>query len=70
MCSAFDDPNDSHWAWVTIFNGICDRHPPMRQVKIRSQSVPSVTPQIRHLLNLRCKTLLKARKTKNDKLWS
>ena len=69
MCSVFDDPDDSYWAWVTIFNGICDRHAPRRQVKLRSQSLPWVTRQIRHLMNLRYKTLLTARETKNDELW-
>ena len=39
-------------------------------MKIRSQSLSWVTPQIRHLMNLRYKTLLKAQKTKNDELWT
>ena len=69
VCSVFDDPDDSYLAWVTIFNGICDRHAPRRQVNISSQSLPWVTPQIRHLMNLQYKTLLTARKTKNDELW-
>ena len=62
--------DDSYWAWVTIFNGIHDRHAPRRQVKIRDQSLPRVTPRIRHLVSLRYKTLLKARKPKNDELWT
>ena len=70
VCSVFDDPDDNYWAWSTIFSDICDRHAPKRQVKIRSQSLPWVTPQVRHLMNLRYKTLLKAQKTKNEELWS
>ena len=69
VCSVFDDPDDNYWAWSTIFSDICDRHAPKRQVKIRSQSLPWVTPQVRHLMNLRYKTLLKAQKTKNEELW-
>ena len=34
------------------------------------ESLSWVTPQILHLLNLPYKTLLNARKTKNDELWS
>ncbi|XP_078371386.1 uncharacterized protein LOC144655040 [Oculina patagonica] len=61
MCSAFNDPDDSYWAWTTIFNDIYDRHATKRKVKIRSQSLPWITPHIRHLMNLRYKTLLKAK---------
>ena len=70
VISVFDDPDDSYWAWSHLFNEICDRHAPYRQVKIRQQSLPWITPQIRHLMNLRLKTFLKAKKSNSQELWS
>ncbi|KAL9952413.1 hypothetical protein ACROYT_G039663 [Oculina patagonica] len=69
VCSAFDDPDDCYWAWSNIFNDICNRHAPYREVKIRSQSLPWITPQIRHTMNQRFKILLMARRTNNEELW-
>ncbi|KAL9954935.1 hypothetical protein ACROYT_G042525 [Oculina patagonica] len=69
VCSVFDDPDDCYWAWSNIFNDICNRHAPYREVKIRSQSLPWITPQIRHTMNQRFKILLMARRTNNEELW-
>ena len=52
-----------------MFNDICDKHAPYREIKIRRQSLPWITPQIRHLMNDRYKTLLKAKRTNNHELW-
>ena len=56
VCEVFDDLDDCHWAWTHIFGQICDGHAPLRKIKVRSQSLPWVTPQIRHLMNLRFNT--------------
>ena len=70
VISVFDDSDDSFWAWSYLFNEMCDRHAPYRQVKIRQQSLPWITPQIRHLMNLSLKTFLKAKKSNSQELWS
>ena len=59
VCSIFDDPDDVYWAWSHIFNNISERHAPHRRVKVRQNSLPWITPQIRHLMNLRYKTFLR-----------
>ena len=70
MCSVFDDMEDVYWAWGHIFNNICNKHAPYRQVKIRQNSLPWITPQIRHLMNLRYKTFLKAKKLQSQELFA
>ena len=70
VCSAFDDPDDCYWASSNIFNGICNRHAPYKKVKIRSQSLPCITAQIRHVMNQGYKILLMARLTNKEKLWT
>ena len=35
VCSVFDDMEDVYWAWGHLFNNICNKHAPYRQVKIR-----------------------------------
>ena len=70
VISVFDDSDDSFWAWSYLFNEMCDRHAPYKQVKIRQQSLPWITPQIRHLMNLSLKTFLKAKKSNSQELWS
>ena len=56
--------------WLELFNGICDRHAPYKEIKIRRKTLPWITPQIRHKMNVRYKTLLKARQTKKEELWA
>ena len=68
VCSAFDDPDDCYWAWSHIFND--QGHAPYREVKIRSVSVPWITPQIRHLMNERFKVFEKAHRLGNRNLWA
>ena len=70
VISVFDDPDDSCWAWSYLFNEICDRHASYRQVKIKQQSLPWITPQIQHLMNLHLKMFLKAKKSNSQELWS
>ena len=70
VCSVFYDPDDCYWAWSHIFNDICQVHAPYREVKIRSVSVHWITPQTRHLMNKRLKTLKKAQRLGNPNLWA
>lgn len=46
---------DHDWAWTNLFTDIFDIHAPIRSFKVRSQSSPWITPQIRHKLNHRYK---------------
>ena len=55
---------------VEYLNDICNSHAPYRQKKLRQQSLPWITPQIRHTMNLRYKTLLTARQTNDEIHWS
>jgi hypothetical protein len=32
VCSVFENPDDSYWAWQKIFNDICDKHAPYRGI--------------------------------------
>ena len=70
ICTVFNDPDDCYWAWSHIFNDICQRHAPYHEIKIRRQSLPWITPQISHLMNLRYKTLKKAKQSNNLDQWS
>jgi hypothetical protein len=70
VCSVFDDMEEVYWAWGHLFNNICNKHAPYRQVKIRQNSLPWITPQIRHLMNLRYKTFLKAKKLQSQELFA
>ena len=69
VISVFNDLDYCYWAWSCLFNEICDRHAPFREVKIRQQSLPWIMPQIRDLMNLHYKTLLKAKRLNNQELW-
>ena len=68
--ATFDDVDDCYQTWLELFNGICDRHAPYKEIKIRRKTLPWITPQIRHKMNVRYKTLLKARQTKKEELWA
>ena len=70
VCEVFDDLDDCYWAWKHIFGEICNKHAPFREIKVRRQSLPWVSPKIRHLMNLRYKTLLRAKMSNNQELWT
>ena len=61
VCEVFDDLDDCYWAWKHIFGEICNKHAPFREIKVRRQSLPWISPKIRHLMNVRYKTLLRAK---------
>ena len=70
VCLSFDDPDDCYWAWQHIFNDICNKHAQYREIKLRRQSLPWITPQIRHKMNLRFKTLGRAKESNEPDLWA
>lgn len=68
VCEVIDEPEDCYWTWTHIFGQICNRQVPLHKVKVRRQSLPWVTPQMRHLMNLSYKTLLNAKLSDNEEL--
>ena len=58
--SVFDDPDDRLRAWQTLFLDICNDHVPYKEVKIRSQSAPWITNEIRYKRNKRFKVFKEA----------
>ena len=68
--SVFDDPDDRLWAWQTLFLDICNDHVPYKEVKIRSQSAPWITNEIRYKRNKRFKVFKEAISTKRADKWS
>ena len=66
----FNDPDDCYWALSHIFSDICQVHAPYSEVKIRNVSVPWITPQIRHLMKKRFKTLKEAQRLDDPNLWA
>ena len=59
VCSIFDDPDYSYWAWNKIYGDICDLHAPFREVKLRSVLLPWISPQLRHKI---IQTIFKGKK--------
>lgn len=51
VCEVFDNLDDCYWAWKQIFGEICNKHAPFHEFKVRHQSLPWITPQIRHLIS-------------------
>ena len=70
VATIFNEPNDVLWAWQTLFNSVCDKHVPWKEVKIRSRSDPWITNEIRFKINNRYRIFKAALETKCPKLWS
>ena len=70
VATIFDEPNDVLWAWQTLFNCVCDKHVPWKEVKIRSRSDPWITNEIRFKINNRYRIFKAALETKCPELWS
>ena len=63
ICDIFEDIDDSVWAWEAVYKYIIDNHIPLRQAKVRSNSLPWMSSSLRKVLNKRYNLLLKAQKT-------
>ena len=60
VCEVFDDPTDVYYAWNLLFIELCNEHAPLKQIKVRSNSLPWITKEIRITMNQRYKTLKRA----------
>ena len=60
----FDDPDDKLWVWNKLFLDVCDQHAPLKDVKVRSSSLPWITDSIRLKINIRYKLFKLAVNTK------
>ena len=69
ICHAFQNPDDTYWAWSQILTDICNKHAPYRSFKARSQSLPWITPQLRHKMNQRYKLYRTSIKTNDAVIW-
>lgn len=59
VTSLFDDIDDVTHAWELLFKDVLDTHIPTRTAKIRKESLPWVTGEIRKEMNKRYKLLRK-----------
>ena len=69
VCEVFDDPTDVYYAWNLLFTELCNEHAPLKQIKVRSNSLPWITKEIRITMNQIYKTLKRARQLNNPLLW-
>ena len=69
VATIFDDLDDSLWLWNKIFLQIANEHAPMKQVKVRSQSLPWITNDIRQKMNRRFKLYKEALNTNDNEKW-
>ena len=59
VCEVFDDPTDVYYSWNLLFTELCNGHAPFKQIKVRSNSLPWITKEIRTTMNHRYKALKK-----------
>ena len=69
VCKVFDHPTDVCYAWNLLFTELCNEHAPLKQIKVRSNSLPWITKEIRITMNQRYKTLKRARQLNDPLLW-
>jgi len=62
--------DDVLWAWNWLFKEICDKHAPLKKIKIRSKSAPWITNEIRRKMNYRYKLFKSAVATKDETAWT
>ena len=65
----FDDPTDVYYSWNLLFTELCNEDAPFKQIKVRSNSLPWITKEIRTTMNHRYKALKKTRQLNNPLLW-
>ena len=69
VCEVFDDPTDVYYSWNPLFTELCNEHAPFKQIKVRSNSLPWITKEIRTTMNHRYKALKKARELNDPLIW-
>ena len=65
VCSAFDDINDSLWAYNNQNQNVKKYYIPEGKVKVRHKSLPWINSEIRKLMNQRFAALNKYKRTTN-----
>ena len=46
VCKVLDDPSDIYYTWNLLFTKLCNEHGPVKQIKVRSNSLPWITKEI------------------------
>ena len=70
LVSLFDDIDDCHFIWNSLYNDIIDHHLPSRKAKIRSKSLSWTDSSIRKGMNKRFKLLNEAKASGDPVKWS
>ena len=65
VTNIFDDVDDVVNAWELLYKGVVDDYVTERKAKVRTDSMPWFTTDLRKLLNKRFKLLKKWQKTKD-----
>jgi len=65
----FDDPDDMLWMWNKLFLQIANVHVPMKQVKVKSHSLPWITNDIRRKMDRRFKLYKDAVNMSDNQKW-
>ena len=46
VCKVLDDPSDVYYTWNLLFPKLCNEHAPVKQIKVRSNSLPWIAKEI------------------------
>ena len=46
VCKVFDDPTGVYYTWNLLFTKLCNEHAPVKQIKVRSNSLPWIIKEI------------------------
>ena len=46
VCKVLDDPSDIYYTWNLLFTKLCNEHAPVKQTKVRSNSLPWIAKEI------------------------
>ena len=46
VCKVLDDPSDVYYTWNLLFTKLCNEHAPVKQIKVRSNSLPWIAKEI------------------------
>ena len=64
-----NDPNEMWFLWKTMFLDVLNKHAPVTEIKIKGNSLPYITSDIRKLIRQRDYLKKKADKTGSKYLW-
>ena len=65
----FNDPNECWRVWKSLFHEILDKHAPLRQKRIKANSVPWITPDVKRPMRNRDYHTKKAIKCASQYHW-